>query len=376
MKLRSLWTTIALALPYLTATAEPSKEGRVEAVDIPFVAPEAAHGPGILFEKEVFNRQGEEAFRLFFTGIARGAASEDIRIVIRNRVNDVIDDTPIAAFAADGDYWTHFLPGSYALVQVVGGANATAQGLVFRVGGIALPVKGANLLSQVDPLNPKDRPIAEFSGNTALMKAARSVAKLIFTKEFDVLSCTGFMVSPDVMVTNNHCISSATVCASAYATFGYERDAAGNLSAGEDFRCSRVLSSDAGLDFTAIQLVGSPGDATRWGHLQWSSQSIALNEPLVLIQHPAGDPKRAAVEGCSVSTVDAVGKQPGVNTDFGHRCDTMTGSSGSPALDTSMKIRGLHHMGYETKDRRWAFENRAVKAEQLRARISSLLGAE
>lgn len=376
MKLRSLCTAIAATILCSTALAEPAKEGRLETVDVALSVPPTVRGPGILFEKEIFDRPGEEAFRLFFTDIARGAASDDIRIVIRNRVNDVIDETPIGAFAADSVYWTRFLPGSYALVQVVGGANATAEGLGFRVGGIALTAKGATLLSQVDPLNPKDRPIAEFKSNAALMKAARSVAKLIFTKDFEVLSCTGFMVSPDVMVTNQHCISTATVCASAYATFGYERDAAGKLSAGEDFRCKSLLDYDAGLDFAAIQLSGSPGDHARWGHLQWSEHPIALNDSLVLIQHPAGDPKRAAVQGCSVSTVDAVGKKTGVNTDFGHRCDTMTGSSGSPTLDTSMKVLGLHHMGYETQDPSWASENRAVKAEQLRARISSLLRAK
>ncbi|WP_139140355.1 trypsin-like serine peptidase [Variovorax boronicumulans] len=370
MKVQHLAMSAILAFLGMSTCAQPTLEGRIEAANIIFAVPAAAKGRDILFEKEVFDRPGEESFRLRFNDIQKGAATGDTRIVIRNRANEIIEDISIAAFAVGTEYWTRVLPGSYALIQVVGSAGSTTPKLSFRVDRIGTSAKGARLLSKRDPFNPKDRPIAEFSGNAALMKAARSVAKLIISRDLDTISCTGFMVSPDMMVTNQHCISSAAACSGSYAKFGYERDAAGKLSEGEDFRCIRLLESDFGLDFAVIRLEGAPGQATRWGHLQWSESKNFINEPLTMIQHPDGDPKRGAVQGCDVTTVDAIGKLAGDASDFGHRCDTMTGSSGSPALDASMKVRGLHHMGFDTSDAKWSFENRAVKAERLRARIS------
>lgn len=370
MKVQHLVMCAILAFLVSPIWAQPAREGLIEVANILLTVPAAAKGPGILFEKEVFDRPGEESFRFRFNDIQKGAASESTRIVIRNLSDEVIEDVSIAAFSAGTEYWTRVLPGSYALVQVVGDAGNTASGLSFRIARIGTSAKGASLLSKVDPLNPKDRPIAEFNGNAALMKASRSVAKLIISRDLETISCTGFMVSADLMVTNQHCISSAAACSGSYAKFGYERDAAGKLSEGQDFRCVRLLESDFGLDFALIRLEGAPGQAARWGHLQWAQRKHSIDEPLTVIQHPDGDPKRAAVQGCFVTTVDAVGKLAGDASDLGHRCDTMTGSSGSPALDASMKVLGLHHMGFDTSDARWSFENRAVRAERLLARIS------
>ena len=370
MKSPHLEMGVILALLALPIWAQPAREGIIEVANIILAVPTVAKGAGILFEKEVFDRPGEESFRLRFNDIQKGATTDNTRVVIRNRSYEVIEDVSIAAFAVSTEYWTRVLPGSYALVQVVGGAGDIASGLSFRVDRIGTSAKGARLLSKVDPLNPKDRPIAEFSGNVALMKAARSVAKLIISRDLDTISCTGFMVSADVMVTNQHCIPSAASCSASYAKFGYERDRAGKLSEGQDFRCVRLLDSDVGLDFAVIRLEGAPGQSTRWGYLQWAERKHALDEPLAVIQHPDGEPKRGAVQGCFVTTVDAIGKLAGDASDFGHRCDTMTGSSGSPAVDASMKVLGLHHMGFDTSDARWSFENRAVRADRLRARIS------
>lgn len=370
MKIKHLGWGVIVAFLGAPTWSQPAREGLLEAVNITFTVPMGVKGEGILFEKEVFDRPGEESFRLRFNDIQKGAVIGSPLVLIRNRSYEIIEKIPIAAFTAGVEYWTRVLPGSYALVQVVGEVGEAASGLSFLVDRIGTSAKGVRLLSKVDPLNPKDRPIAEFSGNTALMKASRSVAKLIISRDLETISCTGFMISADLMVTNQHCISSAAACSGSYAKFGYELDAAGTLSEGQDFRCIQLLESDYGLDFAVIRLEGAPGQVSHWGHLQWAEHTHSPNEPLAVIQHPDGEPKRAAVQGCFVTTMDAVGKLAGDFSDFGHRCDTMTGSSGSPALDASMKVRGLHHMGFDTLNAQWSFENRAVKSERLSARIS------
>lgn len=367
---------LAIALMVLgteLAQAQPAREGRVEAGDILFRVDGAPlSAAGVLVEKEVFDRPGEQGFRLRFSGFTPPAKMQAAKVVVRNRMNVVIDEFPLEALASASEYWTLMLPGSYALVQIVGFADG-AQGLGFRIDRIGTFAKEPGPLSQVDPLNPKDRPLWEFASNAPLMKAARSVAKLIMTIDFDTLSCTGFMVSPDLMLTNQHCVPSASVCASTYAKFGYERDATGKEAASKDYRCLKLVEVNAELDFALLRLDGSPGSAERWGFLTFAATSHVLKQPLALVQHPDGDPKRVALHDCNVTTFQAVGKQLGVFSDFGHKCDTLTGSSGSPLLDKDMRVLGLHHMGYDSNDKDWALENRAVMAALVRARIAQHL---
>ena len=356
------------------AQTQPAREGRVEAADILFRQADAPlSSPGVVVEKEVFDRLGEQGFRLRFSSFTPPTNMEGAKVVVRNRMNFVIDEFPLKALASAPEYWTLMLPGSYALVQVVVPAGS-AQGLSFRIDRIGTFAKEPGQLSQVDPLNPKDRPLWEFAGNAPLMRAARSVAKLIMTIDFDTVSCTGFMVSPDLMLTNQHCVPSASVCASTYAKFGYERDAAGKETVGEDYRCRKLVDVSAELDFSLLRLEGSPGSTERWGFLAFAAAPHRLHQPLAMVQHPDGDPKRVALQGCGVTTLQAVGKQAGVFSDFGHKCDTLTGSSGSPLLDLGMRVLGLHHLGYDLHDKDWTFENRAVMAERVRARIAPHLG--
>ena len=71
----------------------------------------------------------------------------------------------------------------------------------------------------------------------------------------------------------------------------------------------------------------------------------AEDQALVIIEHPAGEFKQASIDDCKVKSVSRPGSGGG-STDFGHLCDTLGGSSGSPVLDRqSGGLVGLHHLG-------------------------------
>ena len=49
---------------------------------------------------------------------------------------------------------------------------------------------------------------------------------------------------------------------------------------------------------------------------------------------------------CKLSGVNRIGAKTGDASDFGHLCDTLGGSSGSPVMDWQSGFVVLHHFGF------------------------------
>lgn len=358
---------LALASP--EAAALPAIEGRVDTLDTEVTTVKLERA-GDVWHREIKTDIDSTFFQLHFSDVA-AVAGADFFLRAKDSSGKTILEVPGATFAKNGEYWTPFLPGAYALLEIEKRGSAGPMQIAFKLADLAVEARGARILSIQDPNKPKDRRVAFYAQNAGLTAAARSVAKLRFQKNQLLLTCTGFLVAESLLLTNQHCFDSAEACASAIALFGYQEDEDRNLAPGEAFRCERVTASDAGLDFTLIKLSGAPG--ARWGVLPWDLRAPAQGTALYIVQHPGGEPKRIALDGCAVKTQSAVGAAPGKETDLGHTCDTENGSSGSPMLSLENRIVGLHHLGFSLNDPRWLKENRAVKAAAIHARIAPFI---
>lgn len=185
--------------------------------------------------------------------------------------------------------------------------------------------------------------IACYAG-TPLASASRAVGKMLFEEHGVLYACTGFLVSEqNHFMTNEHCISSQDAVDSLEVFFGYEHTSCGGttLNPGEVFVGEQLLFADADFDVALLTLQGNP--AQTYGFLPLSDREPALGEALHLPQHPSGGAKQVSVTDCWVSSSSITGGAPG--SDFGHQCDTENGSSGSPVLDVSNQVIGLHHVG-------------------------------
>jgi hypothetical protein len=171
--------------------------------------------------------------------------------------------------------------------------------------------------------------------------------------------CTGFLVSDDLMLTNYHCISTSIQAVNTRADFGYDKsDRPGNV-----FMVQGIVveNSDTAYDYTVVRVLGSPGHTYSHvampllGSLFFPVQAPALgsltfsgdNGKLLVIEHPGGGPKMVSIKDCEVAGDKIAGVDPQELSDFGHLCDTLGGSSGSPVFSIDSKVLvGLHHLGF------------------------------
>jgi V8-like Glu-specific endopeptidase len=337
----------------VAAGAQRLVEGRVESVTIEvsqFHAPDS----GVVWSSPRLGHADARYLRVHLASIS-DIGSTPFSIEISDDQGMLVERLTREILAGRTGIWSSVVQGGALYVKVV--AEAPPTGLHFAIDAIAWGTEPAAQLSIIG----LDRREQLYQVNDpAIRRAAAAVAKLSLIIDDELASCTGFLISPQRMLTNEHCIDSQQVCDAAVALFGYEKKDATTLLPGKGYHCAKLLQVDPNLDYALIELQGEPGN-DGFGWLSLTPRQVAQGEELVLIQHPGGEPKQISRRGCKVRTAKAAGTQTAL-TDLGHTCDTVQGSSGSPVLDSQMRVVGLHHFGTESPGR-WAHENRAVRCE-------------
>jgi len=358
------------ALTPSRAAAEPVQEGRILPVVLPAAVvsqdgPRSWLSPPIEFDDSAF-------LRIHFSGIRlEGTGAGTVRVL--NRDSKVLATWTFKEFAARGERWTQLLPDGYGVVQAVREDDQPVR-LQFTIKEAARESHGGTTLSRQDPNHIRDKEVSAYAGNAALMNVARSVAKLDFPIGDKLASCTGFMVTADLLLTNHHCVSTIDTCFGTVAVFGYQRDASGQVMPTKQYDCLAVVATSKDRDYSLLRIDGGPGAPGEWGSLRLDPSAVlAKGQALYLVQHPAGEPTRVALAGCDVTTPQAAASPDAAEEDFGHQCDTESGSSGSPVLDLSSRVVGLHHLGFDAKLPRWSRENRAVHIGPVLSEIDRFL---
>ena len=148
---------------------------------------------------------------------------------------------------------------------------------------------------------------------------------------------TGFMIRPDILITNNHVFRSADDAKDSILRFNYQINLSGNLLQTDEYRCDpSFFYTNAALDYSVVKVNGAPG--MKWGYIQIPlDDSVKVPDDVFIIQHPAGEHKQIALSDNEVAYVDGSVVQ--------YLTDTLPGSSGSPVFNDSMRLIALHHSG-------------------------------
>ncbi len=171
---------------------------------------------------------------------------------------------------------------------------------------------------------------------------------------------TGFLVGPDLILTNYHVFKSKDVLERAVIRFDYQANADGVVTQGRVFEFVPdfyIGSPDTELDFALVKVKGEPLAERKMqpededlgylellrrgrhrGYLLVSPSLIVEHERVNIIQHPNGNPQKVVLTQNYVLT--------NMSADRVHYlADTLPGSSGSPVLNRHWEVVALHHSG-------------------------------
>jgi V8-like Glu-specific endopeptidase len=151
-------------------------------------------------------------------------------------------------------------------------------------------------------------------------------------------SGTGFLISEDLLITNAHVIPDRGTAVGARVRFNFQRSWSGRAREVSEWRPKDdgVFLSSPELDFTIVELAGSPGREWGWLPLR-PATSVKRDDRVNIIQHAGGLHKQISFQNNFVVYVGVPLIQ--------YVTSTLPGSSGSPVLDDRWQVVALHHAG-------------------------------
>ena len=189
--------------------------------------------------------------------------------------------------------------------------------------------------------------------------------------------CTGFLIGLDLVITNRHCATTGSEAGYAVAQFDIDKIGA---TASFTIGVKELVLASCDLDFVILRLLKRPcvaADCKGPGDRQPIKLAAVMGSltpasKLAVIQHPGAYPKMVAYK-CDPGQFNRMGNSTNL-TDFGHKCNTDEGSSGSPVFllnaDGSInKLVGLHHWG----TRKDTVTTASVISENLAVNIGAII---
>jgi V8-like Glu-specific endopeptidase len=179
---------------------------------------------------------------------------------------------------------------------------------------------------------------------------------------------SGFLVAPDLLLTNHHVLPDAETAASTSVQFNYQNDWGGEPEPVRRFTCdASFFHTSKELDYAIVRVAGAPGDL--YGYVDLAKRAApSVNDFVSIIQHPNGGPKKIAFTDNKVSAVFSDLVQ--------YSTDTEPGSSGSPVFNQDWEIVGLHHRGggLAGPDGKKYYTNEAIQIAAVVRDAASFLG--
>ncbi|CAM1345243.1 trypsin-like peptidase domain-containing protein [Tenacibaculum amylolyticum] len=184
---------------------------------------------------------------------------------------------------------------------------------------------------------------------TTMYNKAKAVCRLLIGGSS---LCTGWLLgSEGNLMTNNHCINSASRARNTDYIFNYRyTNCTGSAKAKADVVASSAtfIKTNGSLDYTLIKLPVNP--TNKYGYLSLSKKVPAKGDRIYIPQHPGGRRKEISVKSDRDATAGGFSRvyqsRNGSGQQVRYYADTEGGSSGSPVLDyKSNLVIAIHNTG-------------------------------
>ena len=160
---------------------------------------------------------------------------------------------------------------------------------------------------------------------------------------------TGFLVAPDLVMTNQHVLRDAAEAARSTLDLDFEANRFGPPKSTQSFRLQpeRFFLNDEALDYALCAVapvsgLGKPLAEYGFRPLIGEEGKVAIGESVNVIQHPGGRVKQIVIRNNRLVDLP---DDPRMKPFFHYEADTERGSSGSPVFNDQWEIVALHHSG-------------------------------
>ncbi len=193
--------------------------------------------------------------------------------------------------------------------------------------------------------------LLDISFITRAALVARTVGRIwIFNSSGKVVSYgTGFMISPSLMITNNHVLPQSDVAALAKLEMNYEFDTNQVLRTTDlyDLDPKAFFITDEEMDYSVtavapLSAANRPLSEYGFNPLIKDEGKTIISQWLNIIEHPNGMPKQIGIRENQLIDI--------LDNFLHYKTDTAPGASGSPVYNENWEVVGLHHSGVYEKD--------------------------
>lgn len=206
--------------------------------------------------------------------------------------------------------------------------------------------------------------ITSLSSSHPIRRAGKPVADI----DLPVMGsrCTGFLIAENILMTNQHCIPSASYARGVTAIFNHQKGVSSNRQV--KYNCSTFIGNNRALDYALLKCEGNPGRT--YGVVELEDLEMPRGEDIYIVQQNCD---YYSDRDCDWTKKYSLGDITKTEDDsYTHNADTLGGSSGSPVFqkDTN-KVVAIHHAGFGNNGRGRGVENYAVPMSKIVPHILS-----
>jgi V8-like Glu-specific endopeptidase len=174
------------------------------------------------------------------------------------------------------------------------------------------------------------------------LQKAKCVARVVIKRNGGTEVGSGFLLSNNLFLTNNHVIADAAAAQVATIQFNYEQSLAGLAVQPVEYMLDPAngFATSVNEDWTAVRVKGDAN--TEFGAIALVATTVNKNDFVNIIQHPGGMYKQIGMYHNLVTYCD--------NNIIQYLTDTEPGSSGAPVFDSQWEVVALHHSGGMLKE--------------------------